>query len=333
MTEREPPSPLKLGLNILWSAFWTGFPIKLAVALLFLSMGLMQFEARIGLAFLMVLASPVTVLAMPIIVMGLESHIGEGAGIALLFLLCIPIDIWALGVVARTLFLERLRLEPPDGIGLSLWWKSAVVGAFYLPVLWIIVGVVTETSIGLAHDLFEMDLMKAVPVAERIGIELALWGTASSAVLITLLLIGVSLIGRIVRSAAGHARPASEGYQGLITRWDLMRVPADQGLMLTALTGAGVLISILFWVSLPVSTPHPHECCQKPEVKAQPPYKPADALNKDEKLLAQVAAQIEAIEKQKADEETAKHKGKGKTGNAKPKDAAAKAPAPPAAKP
>ncbi len=311
MAERESSSPLKLGLNVLWFSFWTGFPIKLGIALLFLAMGLMQFETRIGLAFLMVLASPVTVFAMPIIVMGLGSHIGEGVGIALLFLLCIPIDIWALGVVSRTLFLERLRVEPPDGLGLSLWWKSAVVGAVFLPLLWVAVSFVTETSIGLSHDLFEMDLLKSVPVAEKIGIQLSLWGGVSSAVLIVLLLIGVSLIGRIVRSAAAAARPAPENYQGLIARWDLMRVPADQGLMLTALTSAGVLMSVLFWTSLPVSTPHPHECCKKPEVKVQPPYKPAEALNKDEKLLTQVAAQLDAIEKQKAEEEAAKAKAKG----------------------
>ena len=333
MTERDSLSPLKLGLNVLWSSFWTGFPIKLAFALLFLSMGMMQFEARIGLAFLMILASPVTVFAMPILIMGLESHIGEGVGIGLLFLLCIPIDIWALGVVARTLFLERLRLEPPDGIGLSLWWKSALVGAFYVPILWVVVGTVTETSIALVHGLFETDLLKAVPIAERIGIELTLWGAVALAVLIVLLLVGVSLIGRIVRSAAGHARPASENYQGLITRWDLMRVPADQGLMLAAFTGAGVLLSVFFWIALPVSTPHPHECCKKPEVKAQPPYKPLDALNKDEKLIAQLASQLDAIEKQKAEEEAGKDKGKGKTGKGKPKDAAVKTPAPAAAKP
>lgn len=322
MTERESLSPLKLGLNVLWFTFWTGFPIKLAFALLFLSMGLMQFEARIGLAFFMVLASPVTVFAMPIIVAGLGSHIGEGVGIALLFLLCIPIDIWAMGVVSRTLFLERFRLEPPDGLGLSLWWKSAAVGAVYLPIVWLIVGFVTETSIELSHSLFETDLLKGVPVAERIGLQLTLWGAVSSAVLVMLLLVGVSLIGRIVRSAAGHARPAAEGYQGLITRWDLMRVPADQGLMLTAFTGTGVLLSVFFWLSLPVSTPHPHECCKKPEVKAQPPYKPLDALNKDEKALAQLAVKLDAIEKQRAEEEAAK--AKGKAGKAKPKDAAAK---------
>ncbi len=97
-----------------------------------------------------------------------------------------------------------------------------------------------------------------------------------------------------------------------------MRVPADQGLMLTSLAGVGAVLSMLFWVALPVSTPHPHECCKKPEVKAQPPFKPIDALNKDERMIAQLAAQVEAIEKQRAEEEAAKEKDKGKAGKSKP---------------
>jgi hypothetical protein len=122
-------SPTKLGFGILWPAFWTGLPIKLALAVLFLAFGIVHFETRIALAFLMLLASPVSVFALPTITLGLESHIGEGAGIALLFLLAIPIDIWALGIAGRTVFLERLRREPPDGLGLTLWWKCALVGA------------------------------------------------------------------------------------------------------------------------------------------------------------------------------------------------------------
>lgn len=317
MTDRQSLSPLKLGLNVLWSTFWTGFPIKLAFALIFLAFGMIHFEARLGLGFLMILASPVTVFAAPILMMALDAHWGEGVGLALLFLLCIPIDIWAIGVVARTLFLERLRLEPPDGIGMSLWWKSALVGALYLPILWFVVSFVTETAISVSHSLFEMELLKGIPVAEKISIELTLWGSVASAVLIVLLLMGVSLIGRIVQHVANGASPAAESYQRLITRWDLMRVPADQGLMLAALTGTGVVLSLLFWTALPVTTPHPHECCRKPEVKAQPPYKPLDALNKDERIIAQLAAQVDVIEKQKAEEEAAKEKDKGKAGKAK----------------
>ena len=319
--ERDSLSPTKIGLGVLWPAFWTGLPFKLAFALVFFAMDLMHFENRLGLGFLMVLASPVTVFAMPVITMGLESHIGEGVGIAFLFLLSIPIDIWALNLVGRTYFLEKFRKEPPEGLGVTLWWKSAVVGAVFLPLLWFIVGTVTDTAISMSHSLLDLEMFKGIPVAERIGLELSLWGSVSSAVLIVLLLIGVSLIGRIIRSTAETARPISDSYQGVVKRWDLMRVPVDQGLVLTALTLGGAVLAVLFWAALPVTTPHPHECCKKPEVKAEPPFKPLEALNKDEKMIAQLEMQIDALEKQKAEAE--KDKGKGK----KPGSAAA-APAP-----
>lgn len=308
--ERDSMSPTKVGLGVLWPAFWTAFPMKLAFAVVFLAMDLMQFEGRIGLAFLMVLASPVTVFALPIITMGLESHIGEGAGIGLLFLLAIPIDMWALSVVGRTYFLEKFRKEPPEGLGLTLWWKCAVVGAIFLPLLWLIVGTVTSTAISMAHSLLDLELFHGLPVAERIGLELSLWGSVSVVVLIVLLLIGVSLVGRIIRSTAQAAPPLSDSYQNVVKRWDMMRVPADQGLMLTALMLGGVVLSFMFWAALPVTTPHPHECCRKPEAKAEPPFRPIEALNKDEKIIAQLELQIDALEKQKAEAE--KDKGKKK---------------------
>jgi hypothetical protein len=192
-----------------------------------------------------------------------------------------------------------------------------VLGAFYVPLLWYVVSLTTESAISMSHALFETDFLKGVPVAEKISIELALWGGVASAVLIALLLVGVALLGRLVRSAANAAAPVSDTYQGLITRWDLLRVPADQGLMLSAMTGAGVILSMLFWMALPVSTPHPHECCKKPEVKAQPPYKPVDALTKDERAIVQLTAQVEAIEKAKTGEEAAKDKDKAKSGKPK----------------
>ncbi|HEX6531268.1 MAG TPA: hypothetical protein VF019_01485 [Nitrospira sp.] len=309
--ERDSLSPTKIGLGVLWPAFWTALPIKLAFVIVFMAMDLMHFENRLGVAFLMLLASPVTVFALPIISLGLESHIGEGAGIAILFLLAIPIDIWALGVVGRTYFLEKFRKEPPDGLAVTLWWKCAVVGAVFLPLVWFIVGTVTSTAITMAHELFEMELFKGIPVAERIGIELSLWGSVSAVVLIVLLLIGVSLIGRMIRSTAETARPVSDSYQHVVRRWDLMRVPADQTLMLTALTLGGVVLSMLFWATLPVTTPHPHECCKKPEVKAESPFKPLETLNKDEKIIAQLEGQVEALEK-KAEAEKEQGKGKGK---------------------
>src|SRR5207244_11991042 len=130
-------SPPKLGFGILWPAFWTGLPIKLAFAVLFMAFGIVHFETRIALSFLMLLSSPVTVFALPTITLGLDSHIGEGAGIALLFLLAIPIDIWALGLVGLTCFLERLRREPQDGLGLTLWCQCALVGAIFVLIFWV----------------------------------------------------------------------------------------------------------------------------------------------------------------------------------------------------
>lgn len=321
MSDERDLSPTKIGLGVLWPAFWTGLPIKLAFVLVFFAMDLMHFENRLGLGFLMLLASPVTVFAVPIITMGLESHIGEGVGIAFLFLLSIPIDIWALGLVGRTYFLEKFRKEPPEGLGVTLWWKSAVVGAVFLPLVWFIVGTVTSTAISMSHSLMELEFLKGVPVAERISLELSLWGSVSIGVLIVLLLIGVSLVGRIIRSTAEAARPVSDNYQNVVKRWDLMRVPADQSLMLTSLTLGGVVLSMLFWAALPVTTPHPHECCKKPDVKAEPLFKPLETLNKDEKMIAQLEVQIDALEKQKAEAE--KDKGKGKKAGS---EAAAPAP-------
>jgi hypothetical protein len=327
-------SPSKLGLGILWPAFWTGLPIKLALAVLFLAFGIVHFETRIFLAFVMLLASPVTVFALPTITLGLGSHLGEGAGIALLFLLAIPIDIWALGVTGRTFFLERLRREPPDGLGLTLWWKSALVGAIYLPILWVAESATTDVAISAAHSIFETGFLEGTPVPERISIELTLWGTVAAGMLLLLLVIGFSLVGRAIRGTVQSARHAPENYEGLITRWDLMRVPGDQGLMLTALSGVAVVLSLLFWSSLPVFTPHPHDCCKKAEVKAEPAFKPLETLNKDEKVITQLAAQVELLVEQRAEAELEKEKGKnkGEAGKEAVKTPEATEPAPPAAR-
>ena len=327
-------SPSKLGLGILWPAFWTGLPVKLGFAVLFLSLGMVHFETRIFLAFLMLLASPVTVFALPTITLGLGSHIGEGAGIALLFLLAIPIDIWALGVAGRTFFLERLGREPQDGLGLTLWWKCALVGAIFVPILWVAESATTDAAISAAHSIFETGFLAGTPVPERISIELTLWGTVATGVLLLLFVIGFSLVGRAIRGTVKSAGHASENYQGLITRWDLMRVPGDQGLMLAALSGVAVVMSLLFWSSLPVFTPHPHDCCKKPEVKAAAAFKPLETLNKDEKMIAQLAAQVQLLVEQHAEAELEKEqsKEKGKAGKEAVKAPEGTAPAPPAAK-
>jgi hypothetical protein len=261
----------------------------------------------------MLLTSPVTAFALPTITMGLDSHIGEGVGMWLLFMLAVPIDIWALGIVGRTYLLERLRREPPSGLGLTLWWKCALVGAIYVPILWLAQSTITETAISAAHSMFETNLLKGIPVAERISIDLTLWVTVATGSLLLLFIIGFSIVGRMIRGTVESAGHAPENYQGLVTRWDLSRVPVDQGWMLTALSGAAVALSILFWFSLPVFTPHPHDCCRKQEVQAEPAIKPLETLNKNEKMIAHLAAQVELLVEQRAKTEPDKTQSKGKT--------------------
>ena len=153
-------------------------------------------------------------------------------------------------------------------------------------------------------------------MAEGISIELTLWGTVATGALLLLFVIGFSLVGRVIRGTMESAGHAPENYQGLITRWDLMRVPVDQAWMLAALSGVAVVLSLLFWFSLPVFTPHPHDCCKQPEVRLEPPVKPLETLNKNEKMIAHLAAQVEMLVEQRAKTELGKEqsKKKGKAG-------------------
>src|SRR3989475_4301976 len=87
----ESISSIKLAWAVSWSAFWTGFPFKLIVALLLLA----------G-----------------------QVHPWEGAGLVTLLVVSVPIDIWAVGLTARTVFLERLGMEVRGPVGVSLWWQG-----------------------------------------------------------------------------------------------------------------------------------------------------------------------------------------------------------------
>jgi hypothetical protein len=89
----------------------------------------------------------------------------------------------------------------------------------------------------------------------------------------------------------------------------MLRVPADQGLMLGAFIGTGAVLSLLFWSVLPVSTPHPHECCKPPEVAAAAHYDPQKSLSKDEKSLKDAEVKITALEHQAAEADKEKSKG------------------------
>src|SRR6059036_2725549 len=138
-------SSVKLGLAVAWPAFWTGVPIKIVLILLLLAMGV---------------------------------HPWEMPGLALLLLLSIPIDIWALGLSSRTVFLDRLHLQPPAMVGLTLWWQATLFNALYLPIAYLIESQAVAGAKAVADRMFELELLKNLPVPERIGIKLTMWGSA-----------------------------------------------------------------------------------------------------------------------------------------------------------
>src|SRR5690349_12387077 len=280
-------SSIKLGLLVAWPAFWTGVPLKIVLVLLLLAAGL---------------------------------HPWEFPGLAFLLILSIPIDIWALNLAVRTVFLERLRLKAPDGIGLTLWWQGALMSAIYLPILYVVES--GTISVAKAIAAWFMEFLKDVPVAERITIELLLWATPATIVLIVLILGWLFLFGRIVKRQAAVTVPADASFPVVVRQWDAMRVPADQPLLLTAMAGTGVVLVLILWAFMPSTTPHPHESYKKETAKVSPVLKPADALNKTEKIIAQAEAAVQALEEKKA-AEGKDEKAKGKA----PAKEAAKEPA------
>jgi hypothetical protein len=256
-------SPVKLGLAVAWPAFWTGMPIKIALALLLLAMGL---------------------------------HPWESTGLVLLLLLAIPVDIWAVGLSGRTVLLERLAVEPPSSLGLTLWWQGAALYATYGSLACFLERQTIAGSRAAAARLLDLEQLKAIPIAERISIELTLWWSVSAAVLLALALGGLFLFGKLVQRQADAASPAAASYAARVHQWDMMRVPTDQPLMLTVFTATGVVLVLLLWAAMPVTTPHPHESYQQDEKKAAPALKPTEALQKAERVLTQAEASVQALE-------------------------------------
>ena len=262
-------SNTKLGLLVFWPTFWTGFPIKMVVFLLLLAGGL---------------------------------HPWNGLGLEFLLILSIPIDIWALGVCARTVFLERLNVDPQPGLGLRLWWKWALFSVVYLPILYFITSAVKATAKSITTSIIET--IKAniweIPVAEQISIELVLWGSVASAVLILMIIGWLWGLGAIAQREVAASERKEGTFQDIVHFWDLLRIPSDQTLLLTSFTGAGVVLVFLFWGLLPETTPHPHDEYEYSNVvKIEPPVKPLEVLKSTEKVLKKAEVAIAELEKEK----------------------------------
>lgn len=275
-------SSVKLAWALSWAAFWTGFPFKAIVALLLLAA---------------------------------QIHPWEGAGLIALLALSAPIDIWALGLTARTFFLERMGMEIRGPVGIGLWWQGAALGAVVLGAAYYAVGTTISVGQKIAAAIFE--LIKKVyplfPIAEQITIELLIWSVPATVVIIVFLLIWLKLFGwRIKRFVVASGQTSSAGLQERVREWDDWRVPADSMLMLVSFTAVAVLLTVAFWVLLPVTTPHRHPDYPPPQTEVvKKKVKPEELLKKTDTTLAKAEAVLELLEKEKAKEKK-KPAGPGK---------------------
>ena len=280
----ESVSSIKVGWAICWSAFWTGFPLKMIVAVLLLAM---------------------------------QIHPWEGAGLTTLLIVSIPIDIWALGLTARTYFLERHGLELEGPIGVALWWQGAVIGAAFLAVSYFAVDAAVSFGKKLAAGIIGMikKVFPQFPIAEQITLELLLWSIPTVIVAVLVAMVALQVFGwRIKATVKSAGRPTTAPLSERVRRWDYARVPRDQGLLFVSFAGVVVLLTIGFWVVLPVTTPHPSEDYKPKVTKVAKPMKTEEMLRQTETSLAKAEAVLQTLEQEKRkDKKEAKkpeHKGK-----------------------
>jgi len=276
----ESISPIKLAWAVSWSAFWTGLPFKLIIALLLLAGQVPPWE---------------------------------GAGLVTLLVVSVPIDMWAVGLTARTVFLERLGMDVRGPVGVSLWWQGAVLGALVLGSGYYAVG--TTVAVGQKIAAAMIALIKTVyptlPIAEQITLELLLWAIPTAIVVLVVVLMWLMLFGwRVKRFVATAGQISAASFSDRVRQWDYARVPADPTLVLVSFAGIMVTLTVVFWVLLPVTTPTPHPDYPLPQTaKATKPVKPEELIKKTETTLEKAEAVLAALEKEKR-KETKKGKGK-----------------------
>ena len=269
-------SNAKLGLLVIWPAFWTGFPLKMVAALLMLASGV---------------------------------HPWEGAGLLALLLLSTPIDAWALGLCSRTVFLERLSVDPPKGAGFRLWGQWMIFSVVYLPLLFVIMGEAKSLAQSAVHATlhFVEENIMVIPIAEKISLELVMWGAPVTIVLIALVYGWLFGLGALAQRVVRASTPVEGAFQDIVSKWDLLRIPRDQPLLLTAFTGTGVVLIFLFWGLLPVSTPHPHEEYEFIDAKkAEETVVPKKVMQSAEQVLARAEATLKELEKENPEGATPK---------------------------
>ncbi|MCA9468684.1 MAG: hypothetical protein KC643_25030 [Nitrospira sp.] len=246
-------------------------------------------------------------MAFCLLLLAAHVHPWEGTGLFYVLLVSIPIDMWALGLCVRTVFVDRLKVDPQPGIGLQLWIRWAVFSAVFIPLMKSVVSVVADGAKAVTHGIiesFKESIYPTLPVAEQITLELVMWGSVATVVLLALLYMWFYGLGWLLQPFVKTARPLGESVEDRTHFWDSLRIPADQSLLLGAFTGVGVFLVFIFWGLLPSSTPHPH-----PEYEfINPPKKimkidPDKVLSEAEQVVLKAELVVEKLEKEKMEGE------------------------------
>jgi hypothetical protein len=268
-------SNAKLGLLVFWPTFWTGFPIKLVFCLLMLA-----------------------------------AHVPpwEGSGLFMLLLVSIPVDIWALGLCARTVFVDRLKVDPQAGLGVRLWVRWAVFSAVVLPLIMTVVASVADVTRTVSNNIIESikeSVYPTLPVAEQISLELVMWGSVSTVVLLVLVYGWLFGLGWLTQGFVKSASPLGGNIEERTHFWDRLRIPADQPLLLMTFTGVGVVLVFIFWGILPASTPHPHPDYEfiSPQVEIVK-VDPLKVIKQTEQVVMKAEMVVEKLEQEKTETET-----------------------------
>jgi hypothetical protein len=273
-------SSLKVGWSVAWAAFWTGFPLKMIAAVLLLAMHVTPWEST---------------------------------GLTTLLVVSIPIDMWALGLTARTYFLEQHGLELDGPVGLSLWWQGALIGGLFAAAgYYVLPWTITATKqlaagiIGALKRVFPQ-----LPIAEQITLELVLWSVPTTIVMVLLAFVALQIYGwriKAVAEASGRVSGAPLGER--VRRWDYSRIPHDPGVVLASLAGVVIVLTIAFWAFLSVTTPHPADEFKAPVAKPRKVLKPEELLKQTETSLAKAEAVLQALERDKGKEKKDKKQTK-----------------------
>lgn len=127
-----------------------------------------------------------------------------------------------------------------------------------------------------------------------------MWGSVSTLVLILCILGWLYGLGWLTQPFVRNAQAFVGTVEDQAHFWDALRIPKDQTLLLTAFTGAGVILVFVFWVLLPSTTPHPHEDYEFISTGIEEEQvDPKKVLKEAAKVLAKAELVVKKLEEEK----------------------------------